>query len=119
MQFTRGYKTNANSYYYWTSYHYSSSSKSRPFLTAAEETGQDKKEVTGKLPFSLRDVCVLEREEGREGERGKREKSMWERNVNQLPPIHAPTREWTCNLDMCPDEGSNPQRFWNMDDTPT
>ena len=45
-------------------------------MTAAEETGQDKKEVTGKLPFSLRDVCVLEREEGREGERRKREKSM-------------------------------------------
>ena len=45
------------------------------------------------------------RERGREGERGKEreiEKSMWERNINQLSHVCAPTGDGTCNLGTCP-----------------
>ena len=54
-------------------------------------------------------LLILEREEGKEGER----------NIHQLPPIraltrdHAPTVDPTCNLGMLPDWGSNPQ-LWYM-----
>ena len=34
---------------------------------------------------------------------------MWERNINQLPPVCAPTGDWTYNLGMCPDWESNLQ----------
>lgn len=55
-------------------------------------------------------VCFVfywfERE--RKGERERGETSMWERNVNQLPPTSAPTGDWTLNL---------PSSIW--DDTPT
>ena len=35
-----------------------------------------------------------------------------ERNIDWLLPIHIPTRDWTCNLGMCPDQRSNQQPFW-------
>ena len=34
------------------------------------------------------------------------------RSIHRLPPIGALTRDQTCNLDMCPAQGSNQQRFW-------
>ena len=49
----------------------------------------------------------------------EREPVMWERNIDWLPPIRAPTRDWTWNLGMCPDQESNPQPFGVQDDTPT
>ena len=36
---------------------------------------------------------------------------MWGRNINELPPIHTPTRDQTRNLGMCPDGESNLQLF--------
>ena len=50
----------------------------------------------------------LEREDrvGRE-----RERHRWERNMDQLPPLRAPTGDQTCNLVMCPDWGLNPRPF--------
>ena len=32
---------------------------------------------------------------------------MWKRNISQLPPIHAPTRDQPHNPDMCPDQELN------------
>ena len=58
------------------------------------------------------------REKGREGERG-RETLRGERNIDWLPFVHAPTREKTYNLGMCPDLESNPQPFSLWDDAPT
>ena len=34
-----------------------------------------------------------------------------ERNINWVPPVHAPTRDQTCNLGMCPDRGLSTQHF--------
>ena len=42
-------------------------------------------------------LLILERE---------RDTSMWERNINWLPPVHAPTMDQTHNRGMCPD--------WNL-----
>ena len=43
------------------------------------------------------------------------ETSMWERNIDWLPPIHVPTGDWTgdqkCNLGICPEQESNPKPF--------
>lgn len=36
-----------------------------------------------------------------------------------LPPEHTPTGDRTQNLGVCPDGGSNPQRFGVWDDTAT
>ena len=49
------------------------------------------------------------RERGREGERER------ERDIDGLPLIHAPTRDQTCKLGMCPDRELNPRHFglWN------
>ena len=50
-------------------------------------------------------------------ERGRgraKETSMWERNINWLPP-----RDWTCNLSICPDQESNWRTFGAWDDAPT
>ena len=77
-----------------------------------------------------------EREGGREKERERkrereRKTSMWEINVNRLPPlcmlltgdqtcnlICTPNREWTHNPGMCHDRTSNPQTFFGVwDDT--
>lgn len=33
--------------------------------------------------------------------------SGWEEREKQMPPAWAPTRDWICNLCMCPDGGSN------------
>ena len=52
--------------------------------------------------FLPRFYLFLERGEGRK--RG-RETLMWERNVNQLPLVHALTRDKTHNLCTCPDQG--------------
>ena len=46
---------------------------------------------SGKDMFLL----TLEREEG-----GERETSLWGRNINRLPPLHTPTRNWTRNLNV-------------------
>ena len=59
----------------------------------------------------LRRICllILEREEGREGERQTdRQTLMRERNIDRLPPLCALTRDQTCTLDMCPDVELNP-----------
>ena len=45
---------------------------------------------------------ILETKEGRE-----RETSMWERNINQLPLIHDPTRDQTHTPGMCSDQEPN------------
>ena len=42
-----------------------------------------------------------------------------ERNIDQLPPIHSPTRDQTCNPGMCPDGELNPQSFDVQDDAST
>ena len=44
---------------------------------------------------------------------------FWERKINRLPPVHAPTKDWTCNLGMCPEQKSNPQPFGVWDGAPT
>ena len=44
---------------------------------------------------------------------------IWERNINWLPPICAPTKDWTCNLGMCSDWELNPQLFGIQDVAPT
>ena len=41
------------------------------------------------------------------------------RNIDRLPPIHAPTGDQTCNLGMCPDQGSSLQHFGAWDYAPT
>ena len=58
---------------------------------------------------------LLEREEGRERERNIDVRET----VIGLPPVHAPTRNQTHNLGMCPDWESNPQPFGVWDDAPT
>ena len=62
----------------------------------------------GPLSLYLFDV-FLERGEGREKER--RDASMQERNITQLPLERTPTRNQTHNLGMCPDQESNQQPF--------
>ena len=42
-----------------------------------------------------------------------------ERNINQLPPYCAPTRDQTYSLGMCPDWNLNLQPFGVWDDAPT
>ena len=49
----------------------------------------------------LRVCSLIFRERGREKQR--------QRNIDQLPPVHAPTGDRTCNSGMCPD------REWNCD----
>ena len=36
---------------------------------------------------------------------------MWERNIDQLPPVYTLTRDWTRNPGMCLDQELNPQPF--------
>ena len=63
-------------------------------------------------------LLILERKEGGERET-ERETSMWERNINGLPPLHTLTGDWTCSLGMCPEQGLNLQPFGVWDVTPT
>ena len=49
----------------------------------------------------------------------ERERNTDVRNINQLPPVHAPTGNQTCNLGLCPDQRWNPQPFGVQDHTPT
>ena len=42
-----------------------------------------------------------------------------EGNIDQLPHKCIPTRDWTCNLRICPDWELNPQPFSVLDDAPT
>ena len=51
-------------------------------------------------------LLILQREEAIER---KTETSLWERNIDQLPPVCTPTGDQTHNLGMCPDQGSDPQ----------
>ena len=53
-------------------------------------------------------ISFLERGEVREKER--------KRNINELPLVHAPTWDWTCNPGMCPDQESNLRHFALLDD---
>ena len=48
----------------------------------------------------LKDINYLFLEEGRK--KGK-ESSMFEKNIDQLPLTHAPSRDWACNPGMWPD----------------
>ena len=55
-------------------------------------------------------IDLRESEREREKKKEKKEKkktSVWERNIDWLPPICAPTWDQTHNLGMCPDWGSN------------
>ena len=52
-------------------------------------------------------------------DRGGREKNIKVRNINQLPPICAPTGDQTCNRGGCPDWNLNPWRFDLWDNAPT
>ena len=58
--------------------------------------GRERKDTTGRK----RDRGGVERE---------RERVMWKRNTDRLPPVCTLTGNWTCNLAMCPD-----QEFWCM-----
>ena len=49
----------------------------------------------------------------------EREISMGERNINQLPPVWAPTGDQTHSLGVCPDWESNPQHFGAWEDAST
>ena len=62
-------------------------------------------------------LLTLEKEKG-EVER-ERETLMWDRNIDWLPSICTPNRDWTHNLGMCSDRGPNLQTFGVWDDTPT
>ena len=48
----------------------------------------------------------------------ERETLMWERNINQFPPMCTPTGYWTHNLGMCPEWDSNLQPFGVQDNVP-
>ena len=63
---------------------------------------------------------ILEREEGSEKENNidVRATLMGERNIDQLPPVYALTRDCTHNLGMFPDWGSNLQPFGVQEDAP-
>ena len=50
-----------------------------------------------------------------EGERKRRETSMCERNINQLPLVHAPTWKQAHNPGMCPHQESNQGPFTLQD----
>ena len=52
--------------------------------------------------------------EGKEKER--EETSMWERNIDWLPSVHAPSGHQTCNPGMCPDWESNQWPFSLLDE---
>ena len=41
----------------------------------------------------------------------ERKRTMWERSIDQLPPIHTPTKNWTHNIGMCSNQKLNPQPF--------
>ena len=53
--------------------------------------------------------------EGKGWRKRGREISTWERNIDWLPSIWAPTEDRTCNWGMCPDQELNQQPFnlWN------
>ena len=64
------------------------------------------------------------RKKGRETDRQsdgetERETSIWERNIDRLPPTHSPTRDQNLNLGMCPHRGSSLQPFDVWNDAPT
>ena len=60
-------------------------------------------------------MFLLILEKGRERER---ETSLWERNIDWLPPVPALIGDWTHNLGTCPDWESSPQPFGVRDDAP-
>ena len=55
-------------------------------------------------------ICtlILEREEGG-GWGRERETLVWRRNIDRLTPVCTLTGDHTCNLGVCPDQGSNPR----------
>ena len=62
-----------------------------------------------------------ETEGGREGGRGgetERDRERCETNIDPLPPVHAPTWNQTCSLDIWPDWGLNTRSFGIWDNTP-
>ena len=62
---------------------------------------KNKQKLKGFIFFSTEDIflLLLEREEEKE------------RNINQLPPIHAQTGDCIHNIGICLDQESNPQPF--------
>ena len=58
------------------------------------------------------------RDRGKARER-ERERHIHVRNIDRLPPVHAPNGDGTCNLGMYPDQGLNPQPFGVRNDTST
>ena len=46
-------------------------------------------------------LSILERE--KVGRKRERETPKWKRNMNRLPPVHAPPGDRTCNLGVLPD----------------
>ena len=49
----------------------------------------------------------------------KRETSMWERNINWLPPVCTPTRDQPCNLGIYAPTGDQTHNFLVYKMTPT
>ena len=43
---------------------------------------------------------------------------MWERHMDRSPPVHIPTGDQTCNLDMCPDWELKPQTLGLWEEAP-
>ena len=73
------------------------------------------------LHLGQNSLLILEREDGREGEREVGvggEKHRYERKICSLSPMCTPTRDRTHNLGMCPDQESNSQPFGVWDNAP-
>ena len=68
---------------------------------------------------------ILDREQGRNGERDRKSERESERvrererNINRLHALCTLTRNGTHNLGMCSDQGLNLQPFGVWDDAPT
>ena len=45
--------------------------------------------------------------------------SMWERSIDHLPPVCAPTKDQTCNVGMSPNQELNLQPFSAWNNAPT
>ena len=58
-------------------------------------------------------LLILERRAGR----GKRERSIYVRNIDRLPLVYSLTGNQTLHLGMYPDQGCNRQPFGVQDDT--
>ena len=64
--------------------------------------------------YFCKDFIYFQRE-GMGGRKRGRETMMWDRNINWLPLKSAPTRDRTCNPNLCPDRKSNWWHFTSRD----